>query len=81
MAIAFSSSARRCASDGGFRFGGGQFGFGASHIQFVADAAFKAAADQSHLFSAQAHRARDGRDFSVERAEREIILRDIAPAV
>ena len=62
---------------GGFGFGGGQFGFGAGDIEFVADAAFEAAAHQPHLLLAQVHRAGDGGDFRVERAEREIVLRDV----
>jgi hypothetical protein len=61
----------------GFRFGGGQFGFGAGDVEVVADAAVETAADQLHLFLAQINRAGHGGDFGVERPEPEIILRDV----
>jgi hypothetical protein len=75
--MAFSNSITLLGQRGGFRFGGGQLGFGLGDIEFIADAAFVAAADQLHLFLAQAHRAGHRGDFGVERAQGKIILRDI----
>ena len=62
---------------GGFGLGGGQFGQGLRDIQFTADAAFKTAAYEAHLFISQIHGAGHGGDFGVQRTQGEIILCDV----
>ena len=62
---------------GGVRFRGGEFRFGASNVEFVADAPFEAAAHELHLLFAQVDGRCDRSDFGVERAQGKIILRYI----
>ena len=61
----------------GFRFGRGEFGFGARDIEVVADAAIETAADELDLFFAQIHGAVHGGDFRIQRANGKIIFRHV----
>ena len=63
---------------GGFGFRGCQFGFRSRDVQLVADAALETAADELDLLVAQAHGAGHSGDLSIERAEQEIVLRDVS---
>ncbi len=77
IAIAFSNSTRRLNSPASSASVVASSVSARAIVQLVADAAFKAAARETHQFAPQLDLAAHCRDFGIERAQREIILRDV----